>query len=444
MDSAKGDALEWALALLRAPAERHALRQKPLPAGMDRLLGIAAGTMPHELADAAQAFNEPASRIREAARFYAREVLFFAQADAYRVLGVDPDASDARIKASHRLLQHWLHPDRLDSEDDAVFAARVNVAWNRLRNPERRQAYDALLHKDALAGPLEAGDGARALRAWIPDVDVQPGGWWYRLPVLVLTAACILLVMLALREQDQGPEAWSDAQADEIADADTAAVATPAGVQVAGTIEPPIHHPERIAPDVAVKPEAAAVIAAAAVLVAQPPNQPSTAGEMPPAVIVPVESRTSVKPATVADRLAPPRSDVAATSAAGPVNEPVQPTLATPAPDGLALPSYERTRQAWAAGEQLLSFMAGAGRTSPPIWSSPAIQSSADRLRQELHGAGRVFLSDPQWQIGERSAALTSAYASQGGDAGIGRLTADLVWREGRWLVIGLGIERTQ
>ncbi|MBL0229036.1 DnaJ domain-containing protein [Thermomonas sp.] len=80
--------------------------------------------------------------MREAAQFYVREVLFFAQADAYRVLGVDADASDASIKAHHRLLQHWLHPDRLDNEDDAIFASRVNVAWNRLRNQARRRAYD--------------------------------------------------------------------------------------------------------------------------------------------------------------------------------------------------------------------------------------------------------------------------------------------------------------
>ena len=49
MDGAKGSALEWALALLRAPGERHALRQKPLPGGVDRLLGIAARTIYRKL-----------------------------------------------------------------------------------------------------------------------------------------------------------------------------------------------------------------------------------------------------------------------------------------------------------------------------------------------------------------------------------------------------------
>ena len=48
MSGAKGNALEWALALLRAPGERHALRQSPLPQGVDRLLAIAAGVESEE------------------------------------------------------------------------------------------------------------------------------------------------------------------------------------------------------------------------------------------------------------------------------------------------------------------------------------------------------------------------------------------------------------
>ena len=145
MDGANTNALEWALALLHTPAERYTLRQKPLPQGIDRLLGIAAGVMPRDQVEAARAFGVPEARVREAAQFYAREVLFFPQADAYRVLGVNAVASSDQIKAHHRLLQHWLHPDRQRSEDDAIFAARVNSAWNLVRTPGRRQAYDASL-----------------------------------------------------------------------------------------------------------------------------------------------------------------------------------------------------------------------------------------------------------------------------------------------------------
>ena len=44
MASARGDALDWALALARAPGERFALRQQPLPDGVDSVLQIAGGS----------------------------------------------------------------------------------------------------------------------------------------------------------------------------------------------------------------------------------------------------------------------------------------------------------------------------------------------------------------------------------------------------------------
>ena len=109
-------------------------------AGIERLLGIAGGSLPDDLASVARRFGQPEAHVREAARFYAREVLFFPQADAYRVLGVEADATPAQIKVHHRLLQHWLHPDRLQGEDDEIFATRVNAAWSQLRSVERRRA----------------------------------------------------------------------------------------------------------------------------------------------------------------------------------------------------------------------------------------------------------------------------------------------------------------
>ena len=108
------------------------------------------------------------------------------------------------------------------------------------------------------------------------------------------------------------------------------------------------------------------------------------------------------------------------------------------------MPDAARIRQAWATGDQLLRYMAAVGRPPPAIWNSPVIQSSANRMRQDLHDTGRVRLSAGQWQIGNENAVLTSAYAVQGENASAGRMTADMVWREDRWLVIGLSMERTQ
>ncbi|MBK6415667.1 MAG: J domain-containing protein [Thermomonas sp.] len=478
MDGAKGSALEWALALLHAPGKRHALRQKPLPSGMDRLLGIAAGAMPDALAEAVRTFGEPEARIREAAQFYVREVLFFAQADAYRVLGVDADASDASIKAHHRLLQHWLHPDRLDNEDDAIFASRVNVAWNRLRNPERREAYDRTLQDGQPLVEFDADVEIARVRNWIPGAEVPRNPWRHRAPVLVLSAACLLLVVMVLRDTESGEGRWESVSNE-----------APGDGAAPGITEISVPSPTaRTAPADATRRAAATVRAAersfadrTAIAASLPPMPvveiaPLTeqaireleAASQAPVVPVRVPVPVAKAPAPVAVAVAAPVANapvpvavpvpkaptpavarleatpVSAGSAPGPLAEYIPPAVAKSAARAQPLPSYARIQQAWAAGDQLLRFMAAVGRPPPPIWNSPGIQSSADALRQDMHGGGRVRLSGAQWQIGEQSAVLTSAYVVRGKQADAGQLTADLAWRGDRWLVVGLSIERVQ
>ena len=90
------------------------------------------------------------------------------------------------------------------------------------------------------------------------------------------------------------------------------------------------------------------------------------------------------------------------------------------------------------AGTQLLRYMENARRSAPPIWNSPAIQSIAAELRGELQGSGRVRMDDPEWRIGINSAVLVARYRMHGIEGAAGQLSADLVWREGQWLVTGL------
>ena len=40
------------------------------------------------------------------------------------------------------LLMRWLHPDVAREGERAVFAQRIAAAWNTLKTPERRAAYD--------------------------------------------------------------------------------------------------------------------------------------------------------------------------------------------------------------------------------------------------------------------------------------------------------------
>ena len=63
--------------------------------------------------------------------------------DAYKILQVDPEAEDEVIQAAYRRLAQKYHPDVSGgaSESSARMAA-INRAWETLRDPARRRAYD--------------------------------------------------------------------------------------------------------------------------------------------------------------------------------------------------------------------------------------------------------------------------------------------------------------
>jgi curved DNA-binding protein CbpA len=59
--------------------------------------------------------------------------------DHYRLLGVLPSATQQTIHAAYRDRARVLHPDR--SGDDTAMK-QLNIAWDTLRDPPRRAAYD--------------------------------------------------------------------------------------------------------------------------------------------------------------------------------------------------------------------------------------------------------------------------------------------------------------
>lgn len=62
--------------------------------------------------------------------------------DAYEVLQVQPSAVPGVIEAAYRALARLHHPD-LSEQPEAVKAmAELNAAYNTLRDPEQRAAYD--------------------------------------------------------------------------------------------------------------------------------------------------------------------------------------------------------------------------------------------------------------------------------------------------------------
>lgn len=132
MNASRGHALEQALAYFRAPGMLSLARERPLPEGVLDVLKLAAGDE-SLAARYAEASGETPAMVVEASIFFIQQVLFAPDADSYRVLGVNPDAPEARLKENYRWLVRWLHPDRDRDEWNSVYADRVTRAWQDVR-----------------------------------------------------------------------------------------------------------------------------------------------------------------------------------------------------------------------------------------------------------------------------------------------------------------------
>ena len=64
--------------------------------------------------------------------------------DYYRTLGVDRDASEEQIKKAYRKLARKYHPDVSKERDAEDRFKEVSEAYETLRDPEKRRAYDQL------------------------------------------------------------------------------------------------------------------------------------------------------------------------------------------------------------------------------------------------------------------------------------------------------------
>lgn len=181
-------ALETALALYQSPSLAAATRLRPVPDDVFEVIRIAAGES--EAIDAAVARSGcPATVVGEASQLYLKHVLFDPDADHYRVLGVGADADEERMREHRRWLLKWLHPDRAD-EWDAVYAARVQQAWQQLRDPVRRSSYDQSIAESDDWAPVARGATlrpvwtARALAAGEGGAHAPRSGAWLALAVL--------------------------------------------------------------------------------------------------------------------------------------------------------------------------------------------------------------------------------------------------------------------
>lgn len=136
-------ALRIAIDLMHVPSQVRFVRTDPLPDGVALLLRIAAGD--NEAAHAAAKWMDlPRELVQQAAAFFIEQILFAPNADSYRVLGVNSNASAAELRHNVALLLKWLHPDQDALGEHSIFVSKVTAAWNNVKTPERRAAYDEL------------------------------------------------------------------------------------------------------------------------------------------------------------------------------------------------------------------------------------------------------------------------------------------------------------
>lgn len=151
-------AVRLALDLMHVPSRVRYLRSEPLPEDVLTVLRIAAGDEAAEVA-AAEAVGRPRGLVREASAFFIEQILLSPDADSYRVLGANPNASASELRRNMALLLKWLHPDM--RRDHSMFACYVTAAWETLKTPERRAAYD----RQKLSATRKARSGNGSVRS---------------------------------------------------------------------------------------------------------------------------------------------------------------------------------------------------------------------------------------------------------------------------------------
>jgi curved DNA-binding protein CbpA len=94
--------------------------------------------------------------------------------DAYKTLQVDPEADPEVIQAAYRRLAQKFHPDVAGTASSERMAT-INTAWEILRDPERRAAYDRSRIAPPRGDMAAAGGGPSASSGWGPDAPRARG-----------------------------------------------------------------------------------------------------------------------------------------------------------------------------------------------------------------------------------------------------------------------------
>lgn len=148
--------LVLALDFHRAPLRYRHLTDpsRPLPDAFgDWLVEASAAIAAGRVQTTAAALGSSPDELKESLLFLLRQILLVSGADRYRVLGLSRSCSTETVKQHHGLLVRLFHPDRYSHDDgrSVALTARINAAYQTLRDPQTRRRYDSRLPDGARA-----------------------------------------------------------------------------------------------------------------------------------------------------------------------------------------------------------------------------------------------------------------------------------------------------
>lgn len=88
--------------------------------------------------------------------------------DYYKTLGVSKDATDKEIQKAYRKLAHKYHPDSNKSKEAEEKFKKINEAYNVLKDPEKRKAYNQFGNRWESGGGYYSQDTS----SWTGDEDI--------------------------------------------------------------------------------------------------------------------------------------------------------------------------------------------------------------------------------------------------------------------------------